>query len=286
VTAGVLGSAFVALFFRWFHAQHQISSSQLADWGHSYVVPLISGYLIWQRRDELAAVRPTTYWPGFAPFLLGVISYFFFVTTRFAGGFMIQGWAMILTLAGLVLLLTGPRAFRIVFLPILYLVVGVAISQQPMSKLTAPLQLVASQGAFVVLSIAGAIGGFTVDVNGTVLRIINHAGRELPLNVAEACAGMRMVIAFFALAGATALLGCRYWWQRIAIMLLAAPVAILINVGRVAVLGMLSLADQNLATGEAHTLIGEFLLVPGLLLFLLVVWALNRIVSEPDARPA
>lgn len=90
-----------------------------------------------------------------------------------------------------------------------------------------------------------------------------------------------MLIAFFALAAAVALLSCREWWQRVAVVLLAGPVAVLMNVVRVAVLGILTLIDPNLASGDAHTLIGTILLVPSLFLFLGMVWALNRTVREP-----
>ena len=64
---------------------------------------------------------------------------------------------------------------------------------------------------------------------------------------------------------------------------MAAPVAILVNIGRVAVLGLLTLWNPNLAAGQAHTLIGTLLLFPGLMLFLFVVWALNKAVAvEPE----
>ena len=69
-----------------------------------------------------------------------------------------------------------------------------------------------------------------------------------------------------------------------ALLMLAAPVAIIVNIGRVAVLGLISLGDQNLASGQAHALIGMLLLFPGLMLFMLVVWALNRAVN--DQQPA
>jgi exosortase len=286
VAGGLLTGAFLLLFFRWLYTQHLISSTYIADWGHAYAVPLISGYLIWTRREELRGIRFSHFWPAFPPLLLGIVSYFFFVTTRFKGGHMIQGWAVIMTLGALLLLVLGPRALRLLFLPVLFLVVGVQISPKVMNDLTAPLQLIASNGAYLVLSVLGALFGFTVDVEGTVLNMLTSSGTAIPLNVAEACAGMRMVIAFIALAGATALLGCREWWQRIALMLLAIPVAILVNIGRVAVLGLLSLADPNLATGKAHELIGELLLLPGLALFLAVVWVLNRLMKPPAGVPA
>jgi len=38
--------------------------------------------------------------------------------------------------------------------------------------------------------------------------------------------------------------------------------------------------DPELSTGEAHTMIGTLLLIPGLGAFLLVVWALNRAVVD------
>jgi exosortase len=284
VMAGLLAAAFIGLYFRWFLMQHAHSLAKPEDWGHAYLVPLISGYLLWQRRDALARVRPEVFWPGLCPMLLGAMSYFFFIATSFKGGHMVQGGAMILTLAGVVLLLTGPRVFAIVFLPLAFLVFGITVSEQIMIMATAQLQLLASYGAWVVLSAIGMVAGFGCEVSGNVLHLTTSSGNVVPLNVAEACSGMRMLVAFFALAGATALLSCRYWWQRAALLLLAGPVALILNIARVSVLGLLTLQDPNLSQGGAHKVIGTILLLPGLGLFLLVVWALNRAVrAEPEA---
>jgi exosortase len=282
--SGLLLAGFGWLFYRWFYTQHLISMERPADWGHAYFVPLISGYMIWQSRAKLAQARVEPFWPGLAPLLLGVMAYFFFVATRFPGGHMVQGWALIVTLLGLVLLVGGPEVARWSFLPIAFLVFGVTISEMVMIELTFRLQLIASYGAWVILSAVGFVAGFSCDVGGNAIRIVTSDGRALPpLNVAEACSGMRMVIAFFALAGATALLGCRHWWQRAAVMILAAPISVLVNIGRVAVLGLLSLLNPDLSAGQAHTLIGTLLLIPGLGLFLLAVWALNRAVEDGPA---
>jgi len=281
----VLFPAFIALFFRWFHFQHLYSFSKIEDWGHAYLIPLISGYLLWQSRDNLARVRMATFWPGLAPFLLGIMSYFFCVVG--IKNHMLQGFSIILTIFGLVLLLLGPAAMRYLFIPIGFLAFGITVSDMIMIRLTAPLQVVASQGAYVVLNVIGALAGFSCDVSGVTLNLITGGGKQIPLNVAEACSGMRMLIAFFALAAATAVFGCRFWWQRVTLVLMAAPVAIIINIGRVAVLGLIALGNQNLATGQAHTLIGTILLVPGLMLFMLVVWVLNKIVPEaPLSKPS
>lgn len=286
VMGGLLVALFAGLFFRWFYTQHLNSSAKLEDWGHAYAVPLISGYLIWQNRVALASARPTVFWPGLAPMVLGIMCYFFFVASRFTGGHMVQGWAVILTLFGLCLLLLGPGMMRHLFLPIVFLVFGITISEIVMIKLTFPMQLIASQGAYLILSLVGAATGFSTDVSGNMLTVITPSGVPRPLNVAEACSGMRMLVAFFALSGAAGVLGCRLWWQRVALLLMAAPVAILVNIGRVAVLGLITLGNPNLAAGQAHTFIGTLLLFPGLMLFMLVIWALNRSVRDAAERVA
>lgn len=282
VMGSLLLVAFVGVFYRWFLQQNAFSSEYIEDWGHAYMIPLISGYMIWQRRSEIAALPATVFWPGLVPLALGIVTNFYF--TVFLRNHMLAGGAMLLALFGTVLVILGPALMRPLFQPIAYLVFMITISERIMLGLTFPLQRVASQGAFVVLSVLGSVFGFATDLEGNTLEITSAAGELHPLNVAEACSGMRMVVAFVALAAAVALLGTRHWWQRVALLLLAVPVALLMNIVRVAVLGLLSLIDENLTAGDAHTFIGTLLLVPSLGLFMLVVWALNRAVG-PD-KPA
>lgn len=280
----LLGLTFAGLFFRWFQRQHLLSWHSLEDWGHAYAVPLISGFLVWRERKRLSTLPVETFWPGLVPVLFGVMSYFFGVVG--VHNHMFQGLSLVVTIFGVVLLLTGPRITGAVFPAIAYLAMGITISERIMLEITWPLQQLASQGAWVMLSVIGAVFGFSVDVAGTTLTVIDSAGDEHPLNVAQACSGMRMVVAFIALGGAVALFACKQWWQRVLLLLLAVPVALLMNVVRVSVLGVLTIVDPNLAAGEAHTFIGTLLLFPSLGLFLLVVWSLNKIISEPETPPA
>lgn len=277
IAIGVVAAGFVALYFRWLWTQHRISWGALDDWGHVYLIPFVSWYLIRQNWRALMNTRMGTFWPGLAPFVLGIVSYFFFVVG--IPNHMSQGFSLILTLAGATLLLLGPGAFRYLFLPIAFLVFIVQISPQIMSTVTFQLQLIASKGAEVVLAVIGAAAGFAVTRDGNLLEVIGN-GPPQRLNVAEACSGMRMVIAFLALAAIVAVFSCRFWWQRSAILMLAIPVAVLLNVIRVSVLGLLTLVNVHLAQGNAHMLIGMVLLVPGLFLFLGAVWALNHAVTE------
>ena len=145
----------------------------------------------------------------------------------------------------------------------------------------APLQDIAAWGAHKVLVL------FSVDVSidGNVLNVL-HNGQIIPLNVAEACSGMRMVMAFFALGTAMAFLGLKYNWQRIALIALGLPTALAVNVLRVVTLAVLSMFNTGFAAGEFHSFIGLVWLIPAFLLYLGIMTILRKMVieEEPAAR--
>lgn len=285
----LVGVPFLALFWEWIFRQHRMSWDKLDDWGHAYAIPFISMYMLFAARREILAAPRRTFWPAFPAMLLGIAAYVFFIVG--VSNHMLQGFSLILVLGSLLLFLLGPRAFRFAFIPVAFLVFAITISEQIMIKLTFPLQLVASQGAYWLMSAVGTVWSsmastdFLVTLKGNTL-IVDFKGETHPLNVAEACSGMRMVIAFLALAAAAGLFGCRHWWQRTALLVLATPVAVVLNVFRVALLGFATLYDPGLATGDAHMIIGTLLLVPGLGAFMGLVWALNRCVAEDQPAAA
>ncbi|CAN5681610.1 hypothetical protein BH11PLA1_BH11PLA1_20500 [soil metagenome] len=280
VLAAVLGAAMAGLFFFFLSSQALYSWTHSGDWGHAFAVPAISFYLLWQRRAELARTASMVYWPGLALVAMAIACYVFFLAG--VKNHMGQGWAAILCVFGAVLWLCGPGIAKIAFLPIAYLAMGITISDRVMNVVTWPLQLVATQGAHVLLTMIGV----TSDIAGNRITVMNSAGVEIPLNVAEACSGMRMVIAFVALGAAVGLVAVKPWWQRIVLIALGVPVAILMNVVRVAVLGVASLSNPDLAAGGAHMMIGTLLLVPGFMLYIGIVWALKTAVPERSSAAA
>ncbi len=281
-----VGLAVVALFYRWMAKQWGpggFSATYFEDWAHAWFVPFISAYYIWLKRRELAATPVTQFWPGLCLMMLGIVAYAFFV-----GGYsnhMFQGFSLVLVVAGATLLIFGPFIFEKLIFPIAFLGFAVTISERVMNSVTWPLKRIAAKGAWFLLNLFGV----PTDLEGNVLKVGADA---IPLDVADACSGMRMVIAFLALGFAVAFFGCRFWWQRVAIILMALPVAVFMNVIRVAVLGLLSLINPSLATGQAHMLVGNLLLIPAFFVFMFIVWALKRAVHEgpsnadkPKAKP-
>jgi exosortase len=264
----------LAFAFHFFFMQQHRFSKESADWSHAYMVPLISAYLLWQKREALAKIKPTVFWPGLVPLFMAVPCYMLFQIGALSTH-MGQGFAVILGIFGLALFLLGPKMMPMVFLPIAFLVFGVTIAERVMIEITFRLQGVAAYGGWAVLNLY-----VNTELQGHTLQVIKDNGEKIPLNIAEACSGMRMVIAFAALSVAVALVGLKYWWQRIALMLIGLPVAIAMNILRVVVLAIGSLYNPEIAKGEAHMFVGLLLLILAFLVFMGIAWLLARTVRE------
>jgi exosortase len=151
-----------------------------------------------------------------------------------------------------------------------------------MSRDTERLQDWSAIGADILLNTLG----IDTDRVGNVLTVHMSDGTTHPLNVAEACSGMRTLMAFLAIGVALAALGLPRWWQRVLLVVAGVPISLFVNVLRVASLGMLSMVDSNFSTGEFHSMVGLVWLIPAFLMFLGVMWVIRNLVDESQAPTA
>ena len=278
VSIAVLVAILVAVFLFFFQAQIKTAIRSPSDWGHTLLIPFISGYFVWLKREELLArpFRPS--WLGVVPLLIGLAIYFvgYLGPPSLIVHHNARGFGVGLSLFGLAILLFGWTAMRYLWFPLAYLIVfGQTISDGVLRPVTERLQDIAAVGSHVLMSLIG----IDVERDGNVL-VVFHDGVANPLNVAEACSGMRMLLAFLALGVAIAHTGLTYAWQRIVLVAMGIPVAIGVNVLRVMTLGVLSLWDVNFTTGEFHSVVGLIWLVPALLIYLGLLWILRNLVIE------
>jgi exosortase len=269
-------SEFVLTQFRW-------ARGFPSDWGHILAIPLIAGWFVWIDRERLLASPFHPAWFGLVPLLLGLGWYALCVVgpqTLWHNN--LRGIGFGLSLFGLVLLLLGWRAMSVLWFPLLYVVVfGQVVSARLMDMVTMKLQDFAALGSWAVLN---AIGVDT-DRSGNVLTVWSN-GVAHPLNIAEACSGMRMLVAFLALGVALAYTGLPRLWQQATLVALGVPVALLVNVLRVVTLGILSLWDVEFAAGDFHNVIGLIWLIPAFLIYLGLLWILRTIVVEETPKSA
>lgn len=268
---------FSAIFFDFLRRQVAFAVEQPADWGHTLVIPAVGVWLAMRNRNALLAepFRPTLW--GLVPLFLGTGWYMLCVfgpAPLFHHN--LQGAGVGLSLFGIVLGLFGWRAMRWLLFPLAYVVIfSQTVSEKLLNVVTFRLQDWAAIGADVTLNVMGV----ECDREGNVLWVLS-GGQAKPLNIAEACSGMRMVVAFLALGTALSYTSTRRWWKRAILIAAAVPVALGVNVLRVVTLGMGSLYDVAFAQGDFHAFIGLLWLVPAFLLYLFLMWILERAFPE------
>lgn len=272
----------ITVFWDFFYGQFQWAVREQADWGHTLAIPFITAYFIYLNRQKMLGVAPyRTTWIGLLPVLLGVAVYMLSVFgPQTLSHHNLRGAGVGMTLFGLALLFFGFKGMVWLWFPLLYLIVfGQTISDRLMTIITFQLQDIAARGSHVLFILIG----MDVERSGNIISVFDK-GEPKPLNIAEACSGMRMLMAFLALGVAMAYTGLARNWQRILLVMMAIPTAIFVNILRVVTLGVLSLFDAELAAGDFHTFVGLVWLIPAFLILLGLMWAVKKLVIEQDNR--
>jgi exosortase len=278
----ILLAANIAVFFVFFRSQFEFAIRYPSDWGHTLIVPGLVGWLIWRERERLLALQPfRPAWLGLVPVLLGLTFYLVSVVgpSWFAVHHIARQMGVAITIFGEAMLLLGWGATRVVWFPLAYWVVfGFTYTDRIISYFTYKLQDISASGGYILLRVIN----IDAEIAGNTITVIDSAGQANALNIAEACSGMRMLVAFMALGTLMAYVGLKAWWQRFLLIALGVPVAVLVNVLRVGTLGVLSLWDVGFAGGEFHAFVGFVWLVPAFLVFLGLMSIVQRLVIEVE----
>lgn len=275
----LLAAAFVWLF--WVNLQRLWQwtnpSSGDPNWGHAIFIPLISLVYLLEHHDRVRQTPTRPSLTGILVLLAGIVLFIggIVLNANFAYfGIYFQDIGMLTALLGCVLAIFGWPMVRVAAFPIAYLFCALPWPPYVHDALTQPLQTLAATLSVHVLQLTG----MNVEQAGNTIRILSASGVERALNVAEACSGMRSLITFIAIGLAVAFLSERPLWQKIIISLAAVPIAITCNVFRIVGEGLLDQhVSRSLSDGFAHAAIGVVLLAPGLGLFLLFGWFLDRL---------
>ncbi|MDY7011852.1 MAG: exosortase/archaeosortase family protein, partial [Planctomycetota bacterium] len=194
-----------------------------SNWTHGFIIPLFSLYLLYMRREELFQARRKICFLGLALVLLAMAAEVVAVL-RIRNHWLAQ-MSMVVMIIGLVLYLGGVSVIRVIWLPILFLLFALPIPELLYSRVAVPLQNIAASGAVMILKVLG------VEITSTAssLDVISRSGVSHGLTVAEACSGMRLLMAFCALGVAMAYLDYKPIWQRLILVAAAVPIAVFCN---------------------------------------------------------
>jgi exosortase len=197
------------------------------NYTHGFLVPLFSGFLIWQRWKQLAAMPHKGSWLGLPVLVVGVGA--LLLGDLAAENFLMRS-SLIIVLVGLVLFHLGRDIFRVVAFPLLFLFFMVPLPATLFYAMALPLQTLAARNAAWALDRLGV----PVLLDGNVIHLTQQS-----LGVAEACSGIRSLISLFSVAvgwGALTLPGI---WAMAAFVAAVVPITILANAGRVVVTGLI-----------------------------------------------
>jgi exosortase len=242
---------------------------------HGYLVPVFAAALLWLRRDRACPSEWSgTAWGGLV--LVGGLATWF-VSTHFHITWL-EGISFVPCLAGLALLVGGRRAWSWAWPSIGFLVFMVPLPYRAAVALTDPLQRTATIAATYALQTLG----LPAVAEGNVILL-----SEVELGIVEACSGLRMLMIFFALSAGVALLIRRPLWERVLVLLSAAPIAIIVNVTRITVTGVLhEMVGSDLANAVFHDFAGWVMMPLALALLWLELRVLAHLIRDVPTTEA
>jgi exosortase/archaeosortase family protein len=158
---------------------------------------------------------------------------------------------------------------------IVFILFGIRIGGVLYNPMSTKLQQIAAKASTVVIQLMG----IQVDISGVVITLITRAGTPAPLQVAEACSGMKIMMAFVALGALMAYMARRPWWHRPTLLLATFPIAIAANFFRVVLMGLAHyFGKPELVQGIWHDMTGLLMLPVAFGLFYLLHWIMSKLV--------
>jgi exosortase len=231
------------------------------EYSHGFLVPLISGFVLWRKRDLIAKTpsQPST--------KLGVVTVLVALCLLFLGSLgaelFLTRISLILIVVGLTLYFQGFPLLRALSFPIGFLLLAIPLPALIYNQIVFPLQLFASQLATGILEVTHAM---PILREGNVLILPNTT-----LEVVEACSGIRSLMSLTTLAIGYGYLVEKSVLIRCLLAIGTVPVAVIANGTRVMVTALLSYyVDPKAAEGLTHEFSGIVIFIVATLMMLVL----------------
>jgi len=208
---------------------------------HGFFIFPIAAYLIWKKRQQLAAAEISRDFRALLP-LVGIS--FLWLLAHAVDVVAVQQFAAVLMLPVLIWLMIGFRATSLIAFPLAFLLLAVPFGEflvYPLMKFTA---------TFTVYAVRAI--GIPVFWEGMYFSLPTGSW-----SVVESCSGFRYILASLTLGALYAYLSYRSFWRRVAFMLLALVVPIAANGIRAFMIVMIGhFSGMELAVGVDHLIYG------------------------------
>lgn len=233
-----------------------IAHGMVLDWlhdennSHGFIVPLVSAYLIWRRRETLRAqpVQPNPWGLIIAVLGTGLLILGWLATEYFTMRF-----SLIVVLTGCIVYWYGWKVTGVLAGPMAYLILMIPIPAVLYDAAAFPLKLFVTKVSVAFMKDMGIL----VVREGNIMMFPN-----ITLEVVNACSGLRSLTSLLAVGLAYVMLAVKTVWQKWIIVALIFPIALAANMVRVIGTGVLA---QYMGAAAAEGFFHEF---AGLIIFL------------------
>ncbi len=220
----VIGSAIalVAAYadtFRWMMKRFLEDNSY---YSHGFLIPLVSAYLIWQKREQLASLQVKPALSGLF-IAAGALGLHLIGGSIFAIG-SFSGLTLIPVLIGLSLFLYGTEITRQILVPILFLFFMVPMPQVLLIAITFKMKMLAASAAVTLVQWMG------LNIQGMGSTLLLPTGI---LTVENECSGISSLISILTLSVLVAYSMQTAWHKRTALVLASIPIALGANIARI-----------------------------------------------------
>ena len=184
-----------------------------STYNHMLLVPVMVAWLIAQRHEAVLQLNPVTWLPGIGGALLALLVW---VLGAVSGLDLLRQTGAVALLPASVAIVLGPRVFAGLLFPLFFMAFMIPFGDEfvpPLQMITAALTI----GLVRMSNIPAAIDGVFIDTPAGLFE------------VAEACSGVKFLIAMIALGVFVAHIGFRSWHRRAAFLALCVVAPILAN---------------------------------------------------------
>jgi exosortase len=219
-------------------------------YSHGFLIPIISVFLVWHKRKELALLSPAPARLGWAFFITGILVHSISALWQV---YFSSGYSLIPVIMGLVLLFLGTQFLRKLLFPILFLGFMVPLPLDSIANMSFRLKIFASQLSVLAVN---AMGVAAVR-EGSIIKTAHSY-----LVVEDPCSGLRSLIALIALGCLMASFCKLSLTKKIIFYILSIPIAVLSNVIRIIALTLVAeVYGSKVATGLFHDTMGVIVFV-------------------------
>jgi len=243
------------------------------NFSHGFFVPAFALFVLWQDRSRLASLPRA---PSLWGLLILVTALCVLVVGVLGAELFLSRVSLLLLIAGLVVLFLGWNYLRSVLFPFAFLILMIPIPAIIFNQITFPLQILASKVAAAVLPLAGV----PVLREGNVINL-----PTMPLEVAEACSGIRSLLSLATLAIIYGYLMETRNSVRVVLTLASVPIAVAANSSRIVGTGLLvQYWDPSKAEGFFHAFSGWLIFVISLVMLFLLHQVIRVFEKKNEAQ--